>query len=180
MITLKTQLEADCVSFIFHVKYEEIFTGVWITGPIERIHNERNWNGNGRIVTSEGEITDNIPEDQSLVLKTKSGFVLVSGCGHAGIINTLEHIRKNIGRENIFATIGGFHLVNASDKDLEWTASKMAEFGVSKIIGAHCTGINSLFTLRQQLQLSRENAVVGSVGDSFDLENGIHPGAIAR
>lgn len=180
MLAMKEELEADGVKFIVYENQQELFPGVWITGPIERIHEERNWFGNGRIETDTGIMEDNIPEDQSLVIDTNDGFVLISGCGHAGIINTLEHIRSNIHEEKVFAAIGGFHLVNATDEHLKWTADKLRLFGVSKIIGAHCTGINSLYVLRGLLNLSRQDAVVGSVGDSFDLENGINAGLIAH
>lgn len=180
MLAMKAELEADGVEFIVYTDQLELYPGVWITGPIERIHEERNWSGNGKIETDSGTIEDNIPEDQSLVIDTKDGFVLISGCGHAGFINTLEHIRSNINEENIFAAIGGFHLLSATDEHLEWTANQLQDFGVTKIIGAHCTGINSLYTLRELLNLNRSDAVVGSVGDSFDLENGINPGSIAK
>ncbi len=180
MLQMKEKLEADGVEVIVHATKHELFPGVWITGPIERIHNEKNWGRNGRIETVNGLVEDTIPEDQSLVINTKKGFVLISGCGHAGIVNTMEHIKANIQEKNVFAAIGGFHLISASDTHLKWTAEKLQEFGLSKIIGAHCTGINSLYDLRRLLNLSRENAVVGSVGDSFDLKNGINPGAIAK
>ncbi len=180
MLSLKEELEADGVKFIVYTNQHELFPGVWITGPIERVHDERNWYGNGKIKTDNGTIEDNIPEDQSLVIDTKDGFVLISGCGHAGIINTLEHIRLNIHEEKVFTAIGGFHLLNATDEHLKWTADKLLEFGVSKLIGSHCTGINSLYTLRSLLNLNRTDAVVGSVGDSFDLKNGIKAGYIAR
>jgi 7,8-dihydropterin-6-yl-methyl-4-(beta-D-ribofuranosyl)aminobenzene 5'-phosphate synthase len=180
MLSIKEQLEADNVTVRVYENQHEIFPNVWITGPVDRIHDERNWGGNGKIKTDDGTIEDNIPEDQSLVIDTKEGFVLISGCGHAGMINTLEHINSNIHPEKTLAAIGGFHLVNASDDHLKWTADKLREFGVTKIIGAHCTGINSLYTLRELLSLTREDAVVGSVGDSFDLQNGIKAGAIAH
>lgn len=180
ILDMKEALEADGVTFIIYKDQKELFPGVWITGPIDRIHEERNWSGNGKIVTDVGTIEDNIPEDQSLVIDTKDGFVLISGCGHAGFINTLEHIRSNIHDEKVFAAIGGFHLLSATDEHLKWTANKLQDFGISKIIGAHCTGINALFTIKGLLGLDRSDAVVGSVGDSFDLENGINAGFIAR
>lgn len=180
MIVIKKQLEAEGVTFIIHQQPSEIFPGIWTTGQVKRIHNEKNWSGNGKINSPHGHIEDNIPEDQSIAINTNKGVVLVSGCGHAGIINTLEHIQSTIENKNIYAAIGGFHLVSASDEHLQWTAEKLEKFAVSNIVGAHCTGINSLYTLRNLLGLSRKTAVVGSVGDSFELKSGINPGYIAR
>ena len=180
MWAIKEKLENDGVEIIQYDTKKELFPGIWITGPIERIHDERNWYGEGKIKTEHGIVEDNIPEDQSIAIATSEGFVLVSGCGHAGIVNTIEQIRSDIYKMNVFAAIGGFHLVQASDEQLEWTAEKLQLFGVSRIIGAHCTGINALYTLRNLMDLDRTQAVVGSVGDRFDLENGIRAGSIAK
>ncbi len=180
LLATKEALEKDNVEFIVYSGQRELFPGVWITGPIKRIHDERNWSGNGKIETEEGAIEDTIPEDQSLVIDTANGYVLISGCGHAGLVNTLEHIHTNIGAGEVSTIIGGFHLVQASDKQLNWTAGKLKDFGVSKIMGSHCTGIHALYSLKESLGLNRGDAVVGSVGDSFSLETGIKAGIIAR
>jgi 7,8-dihydropterin-6-yl-methyl-4-(beta-D-ribofuranosyl)aminobenzene 5'-phosphate synthase len=146
ILAIRDELEADDVKFIIYSNQQELFPGVSITGPISRLHDEQNWSGNGKIETDSGIIADNIPEDQSLVIETIDGLVLISGCGHAGLINTLEHVSANATNKKVYTIIGGFHLFSATQEQLEWTASKMKDFGVSKIIGAHCTGINALYT----------------------------------
>lgn len=180
MLAMKNTLEKQGVVFSEYANVKEIYPGVWLTGNVARVHPERNWGGRGRIETPSGDIEDNIPEDMSLVISTKEGFVLIAGCGHAGIINTMEHIVKHIHPEKITTAIGGFHLINADDQHLNWTASKLKHFGLKNMMGAHCTGINSLYTLRQLLQSNRKRVVVGSVGDSFSLNQGVKPGGIAR
>ncbi len=180
MDIIKKELEADGVKFIVYENPVELFPGVWITGPIEHIHPEKNWFPGSEIIIEGTMAEDIIPEAQSLAIETSDGFVLVSGCGHAGVINTIEHIKAKIKDKNISTIIGGFHLVDATYQHLVWTAEKLNEFGVENIIGSHCTGINSLYTLRNLLNLDRKHAVVGSVGDSYDLENGISAGYIAR
>jgi 7,8-dihydropterin-6-yl-methyl-4-(beta-D-ribofuranosyl)aminobenzene 5'-phosphate synthase len=180
MLAMKNRLQQDGVVFKEYTQAQQIFPGVWLTGHVPRVHPEKNWGRNGRIVTADGEVEDNIPEDMSLVINTEQGLVLISGCGHAGIINTMEHIVKQTQVENVFTAIGGFHLVNADDKHLAWTADKLKSFGLKNLMGAHCTGINSLYTLRGLLNADRKNVVVGSVGDEFNLQNGVRPGGIAR
>ncbi|WP_425391287.1 MBL fold metallo-hydrolase [Ekhidna sp.] len=180
MDQIKKELEADGVQFFIYEDPNELFPGVWITGPVKRIHPEKNWYPGNKIMIDGTEVEDNIPEDQSLAIETPNGFVLVSGCGHAGIVNTLESIKSNIKDKKITTVIGGFHLVSATDQHLAWTAEKLKDFGVVNVIGSHCTGINSLYTLRNLLDLDRKHAVVGSVGDSYDLEKGIKAGYIAR
>jgi len=180
IIALRDKLKAKGVEFIIYDKQQELFPGVWLTGPVERIHSERNWGGNGKIVTSNGLIEDNIPEDLSLVVDTKQGFVLVSGCGHAGVINTMEHINNHIHPGKITTAIGGFHLVSANDEHLAWTAAKMQSFGLTNLIGAHCTGVDALYSIRTLLKSDRKHMVVGSVGDQFDIKSGIKAGYIAH
>jgi 7,8-dihydropterin-6-yl-methyl-4-(beta-D-ribofuranosyl)aminobenzene 5'-phosphate synthase len=56
----------------------------------------------------------------------------------------------------------------------------MKEFKVANLIGAHCTGIEAVYRIRERLALPRSAAVVGSVGASFVLGEGIHPGPLAK
>ena len=123
---------------------------------------------------------DNIPESMSLVINTPRGLVVISGCGHAGIVNTLEHARKTVRRVPIHAALGGFHLLLATDDHLEWTAEKLREAGLRNFLGAHCTGLEAVYRLRTLAGLTRETAVVGAVGASFSLQDGIDPLALAR
>jgi 7,8-dihydropterin-6-yl-methyl-4-(beta-D-ribofuranosyl)aminobenzene 5'-phosphate synthase len=56
----------------------------------------------------------------------------------------------------------------------------MKEFKVANLMGAHCTGIEAAYRIRERLALPRASAVVGSVGSSFVLGEGIHPGPLAK
>ena len=56
----------------------------------------------------------------------------------------------------------------------------MKEFKVANLVGAHCTGIEAVYHIRERLSLRRASAVVGSVGSSFVLGEGIHPGPLAK
>jgi 7,8-dihydropterin-6-yl-methyl-4-(beta-D-ribofuranosyl)aminobenzene 5'-phosphate synthase len=170
-------------SFIEHTKPVEIHPGVWITGPVPRIHTERNYGRGGKVKqvqSPDGPVEDNIPESQSLVVDTARGLVVMSGCGHAGIINTVDYARQTVRQAPIHAVLGGFHLMEATDDQLAWTGEKLREMKVENLIGAHCTGIEALFRLRDGTGLARETAVVGAVGASFSLEKGIDPLMLAR
>ena len=166
--------------FIVHEKPHELHPGVWITGPIPRVHRERNWTPFMRIKQNDSLAEDTIPEDQALVLNTSSGLVVVAGCGHAGIVNTMEYARSITNGKSIHAVLGGFHLMSATDERLKWTGATMREFGVEHVIGAHCTGINAVTRLRDAGNYSRESAVVGTVGSTFTLGEGIQRGLLNR
>jgi 7,8-dihydropterin-6-yl-methyl-4-(beta-D-ribofuranosyl)aminobenzene 5'-phosphate synthase len=179
-IALKSSYEATGGAFVVVEKPTEVFPGAWLTGPVPRTHPERNWSGKTRIKTGDGLVEDTLPEDLSLVLDTERGLVVISGCGHAGIINTLEHARRTVRQAPVYAAIGGFHLFPADDSVLDWTAGKLRLMRVQHLLGAHCTGIEAVYALRQRLRLDRRTCVVGVVGAGFDLENGIRPGMIAH
>jgi 7,8-dihydropterin-6-yl-methyl-4-(beta-D-ribofuranosyl)aminobenzene 5'-phosphate synthase len=179
-IALKAPYEATGGTFVEIARPTPIFPGGWLTGPVPRTHPERNWSGSRRVQTSGGLVEDTIPEDMSLVLDTARGLVLVSGCGHAGIINTLEHARRAVRTAPVHAALGGFHLFPATDESLDWTAEKLRSMQVENLLGAHCTGIEPVYALRRRLNLDRRHCIVGAVGAGFDLENGIVPGTIAH
>jgi 7,8-dihydropterin-6-yl-methyl-4-(beta-D-ribofuranosyl)aminobenzene 5'-phosphate synthase len=130
--------------------------------------------------SSDGLVEDTVPEDSSLIFDTERGFVLLSGCGHAGIINTLDYARNKIRPERVYAAVGGFHLFQLGEERLDWTASKLREFGVKYLLGGHCTGIEAVYRLRRQIGLTREECVVSAVGSSFTLDKGIDPLLLAR
>ena len=163
-----------------HDKPEEILPGVWLSGPVPRVYPEKNYPAGVELNKGNAWEPDDLPEDQSLVFNTDRGLVLLAGCGHAGIINTLEYARKFIGPTPVDAAIGGFHLFNAKDEQLDWTAGKLKEFQVAQILGAHCTGIETVYYLRQRMGLNRHTCVVGTIGAIFDLHDGIRTGRIAQ
>lgn len=185
METRRQQYVALGGTVIEHDSATEIHPGIWLTGPVPRVHPERNWgSGEGSasrpVLSPDGPVEDNIPESMSMVIDTEKGLVVVSGCGHAGIINTLEYAQKSVRAAPVHAAIGGFHLASASDATLDWTAGKLVDIGVENFVGAHCTGLEPVYRFRQLVDLGREQAVVGAVGATFSLDNGIDPLRIAR
>jgi 7,8-dihydropterin-6-yl-methyl-4-(beta-D-ribofuranosyl)aminobenzene 5'-phosphate synthase len=177
---LKSEYERSGGVFLENDKPVALFPGIWLLGPIPRIYPERNWSGSGKVKTPEGITEDTIPEDTSLVLDTDRGLIVLSGCGHAGIINTLDYSRKQVRAAPIYAAIGGFHLMRASDETLDWTAQKLRGFGLANFIGAHCTGIEPVYRIRQKAGMNRRTCIVGGVGDRFSMEKGIIAGLLTH
>lgn len=180
MIALKKEYEATGGKFIELAEASEIFPGAWLTGPVPRKYPEHNWSSTGKVETPTGLVEDTIPEDQSLVLNTPEGLVVITGCGHAGIVNILTFAREQFPNEPVQGVIGGLHLFPATDQQLDWTADQLKDFKVQNLLGAHCTGIEAVYRIREKLVLPRSSAVVGSVGSSFVLGEGIHPGPLAK
>ena len=172
----KNIIESLGINFITHKSPTQILPGLWTTGQIPRKYDEKNWSELGKLIDANGNnVEDTIPEDQSLFFDTDNGIVLISGCGHAGLVNTLEYVKSIIPNRPIYKIIGGFHLLKLDDKKLEWTANKLKEFGVQYFVGAHCTGLNSTYMLRNLMDMSSKNILVGSVG-TYITPKGIFPG----
>ncbi len=180
MIERRAVYEAAGGKFIVHTRPVEIMPGVWLTGPVARRYPERNWPHTARLKTAGGVVEDSLPEDSALVINTPQGLVVITGCGHAGIINILEYARASVRPAPAYAVIGGLHLFRSTDQELEWTAMKMKELGLVHLLGAHCTGVEAVFRIRQRAGLTRKTGVVGAVGSSFSLEKGIDPLELAR
>ena len=180
LLPLRKAYEELGGTFVVHDKPTELMTGVWVTGPVPRPNNERNWSGSYRVPTSTGFVDDTVSEDSAIVIETAQGLVVLTGCGHAGAVNITQYARKVFGDVPVHALIGGLHLFNATDEQLAWTAAQLSETGVTYLLGAHCTGIEPVYRMRDLIGLTRATAVVGAVGASFTLGKGIDPLALAR
>jgi 7,8-dihydropterin-6-yl-methyl-4-(beta-D-ribofuranosyl)aminobenzene 5'-phosphate synthase len=177
---VKRDYEALGGRFEVHPGPRELRPGVWITGPIPRTHPERNWTPISRILVDGEPVEDTIPEDQALVIDTAKGLVVVAGCGHAGIVNTVEYAREIARGKPVHAVIGGFHLMGLDDEGLAWTGGKLAAAGVEHLVGAHCTGLHAVEEIRSSAGLDRGTGVIGTVGTVFTLRGGIERGRINR
>ena len=177
---MKKEYEATGGKFIEHDKPEEIQPGVWLTGPVPRTYPEKNYPAGIEVKEGDAWVEDYLPEDQSLSSTPRAAWCY-SRVAVMRASSTPWNMRaKFIRPAPVDAAIGGFHLYNAKDEQSNWTADKLKEFQIAQILGAHCTGIESVYRLRQRLGLSRHDCVVGTVGATFDLKDGINTGRIAR
>lgn len=102
-------------------------------------------------VKENGEmVPDSLADDLAVAIKTEDGLVVILGCGHRGVINTLRHARNLTGENRIHAVIGGIHLFRASEERLFRTASDLKEMGVELLGVSHCTGFHASAWLAQE------------------------------
>ncbi len=105
----------------------------------------------GLCVRENGQIVpDPLRDDQALFIKTALGLLVILGCAHRGIINTLHHARNVTGVETIYCVIGGTHLIRASELQMEMTIATLREFGVQRLGVSHCTGMPAATRLAQE------------------------------
>ncbi|MCF8364251.1 MAG: MBL fold metallo-hydrolase [Bacteroidales bacterium] len=108
---------------------------------------ERNFREIAYQVFITGEMGFQIPE-QSIVIKTEKGLVLISACGHPGIDRMVRKVSRKFD-EKVYMVIGGFHLEDYSDKEIDAITETFREFGVEKIAPGHCTGQQAMDRFRQ-------------------------------
>jgi 7,8-dihydropterin-6-yl-methyl-4-(beta-D-ribofuranosyl)aminobenzene 5'-phosphate synthase len=90
--------------------------------------------------------------------------VVLAGCAHSGIVNTVNYAREISGVERVHAVLGGFHLARASDEEIARTVAAIKEFKPVLIVPSHCTGFKA------QCQFAREmpdQFVTGVVGATY-------------
>jgi 7,8-dihydropterin-6-yl-methyl-4-(beta-D-ribofuranosyl)aminobenzene 5'-phosphate synthase len=83
--------------------------------------------------------TDPLNDDQSLVINADGRLILLCGCCHAGIVNTVEQVRRQHGKYPELVA-GGLHLARASPEQIALTAAKLGETGIKQVIAGHCSG----------------------------------------
>ena len=101
-------------------------------------------------VKEKGEFEpDPLWDDQAIFLKSAKGLIIILGCAHRGVINTIRHAQKLTGIEPVHAVIGGTHLVSASPQRLDLTIAELTSSGVQKLGVSHCTGLPASARLAQ-------------------------------
>lgn len=117
----------------------EVFDDVWVTGPIPR-YTDFEDTGGAFFRDAECRQPDDLIDDQAAFIDTTSGVVVVLGCAHAGVVNTLRYIRSLVGKRPIHAVIGGMHLGKASQTRLDRTVEALGECDSPLLYPMHCTG----------------------------------------
>jgi 7,8-dihydropterin-6-yl-methyl-4-(beta-D-ribofuranosyl)aminobenzene 5'-phosphate synthase len=93
---------------------------------------------------------DELMDDQALIISTRRGLIVILGCAHRGMINTLYHARQLTGVETIHAVIGGAHLMNASKERMCKTIAASRELGVERLGLCHCTDLPAISLMAQE------------------------------
>ncbi len=114
----------------------------------------------------DGKRPDLIDDDLALWIRTDQGLVVCLGCCHAGLVNTIQHIRGTSGTEKIRAIIGGLHLMAADSQRIGRTIDALRSYSPSIIVPCHCTGDNAFASLQDALG---ERVVAGMSGETYQF-----------
>ncbi|MFZ5569665.1 MAG: MBL fold metallo-hydrolase [Thermodesulfobacteriota bacterium] len=136
-----------------------------LTGPIPR-KTEFEDTGGPFFLDPDGRRGDPLDDDLALYIVTKTGLIVVVGCCHAGLVNTLHHIQSLTNGAAIRAVIGGFHLLNADNRRLAGTIAALQSVKPEKIVPCHCTGEKAVIKIQTALG---ERVAVGAAGMVFEF-----------
>ena len=144
----------------------EIFEGLSVTGEIPRVTDFED-TGGPFFLNRECTDPDPLLDDRALFFESPDGIVVILGCAHAGVVNTLEYIQKLTGGKSIHTVIGGMHLVSATNERMDRTIDAFREFGIQRLAPAHCTGFDATMRLGAEFPGRCFSIPVGAVLD-FD------------
>ena len=133
-------LEALGAEFILTKEFSEIAEGIFLTGEVPR-KNDYEINPDSQFIFDEnGErIPDPLLDDNTVVIDSPKGLVVILGCAHAGIVNILDFVTATLNK-SIYAVIGGTHLKPANEDRLKRTIEVLKEYHIKHIGVSHCTG----------------------------------------
>ena len=116
-----------------------LVSNIWVTGPIPRETPFEDVGG-PFFLDPRGERNDPIVDDQALWIISREGLIVCLGCAHAGLVNTVNHVRRLSGNIPLRAVIGGFHLLHADDQRMHQTVEALEALSPGILVPCHCTG----------------------------------------
>ncbi len=140
----REELEQRVRTIIDTEQPTRIRKGLMVTGEVPRRNDFEDTGVREYAFLDESmETSDPILDDQAMFFRVPEGLVILLGCAHAGLVNTIEYITELTGESQIYAIIGGTHLVSASPERMEKTVEALRQFDVQKIMLSHCTGMRA-------------------------------------
>ncbi len=139
-------LESNHQAIVWTQTPTEVLPGLHATGEIPR-HSLEDVGG-AFYLDESCQDPDPLRDDQALFAECAAGLVIIFGCAHSGVINTLEYVAQLTGRGKVHAVLGGMHLLQASSERIEATADALERREVERIMPCHCTGSQALSLFR--------------------------------
>jgi len=159
----RDELERLGAVFRFKDRSLEVVPGVWFVVGIER--DPDSVPSDPRLVLPGGGSfrPDPIDDDAGLLIETDEDPVLVLGCAHGGVVNILNHVKRQMGVDKLQAILGGTHLLFVGSEDIPGIIEKFEEFSVKLLGVSHCTGMKASLELAKHFGDRFELASAGSV-----------------
>lgn len=142
----------------------QLAPGCWTTGYIPRTSFEHTGRPKEmRYRSGPDFLPDDVEDDQAIVINLAGkGLIILSGCAHSGIVNTITHARQTFNEDRVYAVIGGFHLARATGDEIERTIAYMQSVKPHILVPSHCTGFKAISRFAAAMPEPFTEGVVGA------------------
>ena len=152
-------LENRGARFILRKEPYQVRPNIWLSGEVPMRTDYEVIEPIFYVKIGDAFVPDPFADDQALIVQTAAGLVIVLGCSHRGMINTIEHARDITGDQRVRTVVGGTHLFPKSDAQRAKALEALKRIGVERIGVSHCTGFDA------------SRMLSGAFGDRFFLNN---------
>ena len=162
----RQELESLGARFNLTTKPVKISDNIMTTGEVPMVTDYEEIDSSLFVKEGDGWQPDKLLDDLSLIINTEQGLVIVLGCAHRGIINTLYHAQQLTGVKSVYAVLGGAHLFKTPEERLRRTIAALKELGVQRLGLCHCTGLPAASLLAQEFG---DKFFFNNTGTTIDL-----------
>jgi 7,8-dihydropterin-6-yl-methyl-4-(beta-D-ribofuranosyl)aminobenzene 5'-phosphate synthase len=160
----RAEWEAAGAEIVLSKAPYQLGPGCWTTGAVPR----RSFEKSGiptSLLYRVGDTfeRDFIEEDQAIILHIKGkGLVVLSGCAHSGIVNTINYGREMSGVDTVWAVLGGFHMARSTAEEIQDTIDAIKALEPALVVPSHCTGFEAIRQFAAQMPEQFAQGVVGT------------------
>jgi len=146
----RQELESLGAIFNLTTKPVKITDNIMTTGEVPMVTDFEEIDASLFVKEDAGWQPDKLLDDQALIINTEPGLIVILGCAHRGVINTLYHAQQLTGVKTIHTIVGGCHLINASEQRMWSTIAALRELDVQRLGLSHCTGLPAASLMAQE------------------------------
>jgi 7,8-dihydropterin-6-yl-methyl-4-(beta-D-ribofuranosyl)aminobenzene 5'-phosphate synthase len=146
----RQELESLGARFTLTTKPLKIADNIMTTGEVPMVTDYETIDSRLFVKSDDGWQPDKLLDDLALIINAEPGLVVVLGCAHRGMVNTLYHARQLTGIKTIHAVLGGSHLINAPRERIRRTIADLKELDVQRLGLCHCTSLSAISLMAQE------------------------------
>ena len=157
----------DLVRVVEVGKPTAIIPGAYLPGKVERVTEYEQMPAS--MLTKKGNdfVQELFPGEQAIFLNAKGkGLIVLSGCAHRGIVNTVKQAQRMTGIEKVYAVMGGFHLTGAKPEVIQKTVADIKAINPDYIVPTHCTGYEAVAAFKKEMP---DKFILNTVGTKYTI-----------
>ncbi len=163
----RLELESLGAVFVLDEKPARIDDSIMTTGQVPMETSYEEVDAALFLKTDTGWKQDPVLDDQAVIIQRDAGLVIVLGCAHRGMMNTIYHARRLTGEKRIVAVIGGSHLISASEERFWQTVAALRDLGSPRLGLSHCTDLKAISLLAREFG---EDFIFNKAGTTIEIE----------